>query len=506
MAEAELSPENEIVQGETGKGLMSQPSPAYPVPPQLIESAPVSLREFVRSLADDDAMEDQRALSVAYDRAVSALIGANDVQEEGGRTFKKKSAWRKLGRFFHLSTQLVSQSGGWIKEPNPLTEKDSVDFVALVTMRAVAPWGQYMEATASCSTRELRFLARTPVCPVCKGLMWDNRNPPKGEEWKSAKGDFACRDKGCSGALAQGEYDPDTIGQLIPNPTAFSKARHDCMSTAQTRASNRAISDLIAAGEVSWEEVQGGDQKSYGGQAKSQPPKEAESSGSPPPESEETGDLLAQKVGFGKHEELTWLEIIEQHSGYIQSVFDKPWGRKRVPPGSPLHDALRLAVETRQDVQEDADPEAPPHQTAGVMFVKACTDYSITAKEWETFAKVHRDFPDDIDSWTEEDYERIMGIFQRKGVRASIDRAVRATQPPGEGIPEDKVSQARRLVIRCRESEVGYWEDHSRNVEAAINASNAAMLDDAVTRLQQALLDHLAKGGKPPAGQRNMEF
>ena len=505
MADGELSPENEIVQGETGKGLMSQPSPAYPAPPQLIESAPVSLREFVRSLADDDAVEDQRALSVAYDRAVSALIGENDVQVEGGKSFKKKSAWRKLGRFFHLSTQLVSQSGGWIEEPNPLTGKKSVDFVALVTMRAVAPWGQFMEATAGCDTRELRFMARTPVCPVCKGLMWDNRNPPAGQEWKAAKGDFACRDKGCSGALAQGEYDPDTIGQLIPNPTAFSKARHDCMSTAQTRASNRAISDLIAAGEVSWEEVQGGDQKTYGGQKKT-PPQEPDPQGSTPLESEDSGDLLSQQVGFGKHSDLTWLEIIEQHSGYIQSVFDKPWGRKRVPPGFPLHDALRLAVETRQDVQEDPDPEAPPHQTAGDAFVKACEDHSITNTEWETFAKMHPDLPDDVDSWTEQNYELVMGIFQRKGVRPTIDYAMKQSQPKGEDIPEAKVSEARRLVIRCRESEVGYWEDHSRNVEAAINASNAAMLDDAVTRLKQALLDHLAKGGKPPAGQRNMEF
>jgi hypothetical protein len=229
--------------------------------------------------------------------------------------------------------------------------------------------------------------------------------------------------------------------------------------------------------------------------------------GDPSPESEtpEKDDLLSEILGFGKHKDLTWNQILEQDSGYIQTVFDRPWGRKRVPPGSPLHDALRLALETRQDVQEDADPEAPPHMTAGVAFTKACTDYSITNTEWETFARVHRDFPDDVDSWTEEDYERIMGIFQRKGVRAAIDRAMRAAQPKGEGIPDGKISEARRLVIRCRESEIPYYEDHSRNVEAAIKGGNEVMLDDAVTRVQQAILDDAAKHGKPGAGQTKME-
>lgn len=226
-----------------------------------------------------------------------------------------------------------------------------------------------------------------------------------------------------------------------------------------------------------------------------------------PPEPEApsgTPDLLSDILGWGKHSELTWSEIIEQDSGYIQTVFDRPWGRKRVPPGSPLHDALREALETRQDVQEDPDPEAPPHVKASGLFVKACTDYNITNTEWETFAKMHPDLPDDVDSWTEEDYGVLMGIFQRKGVRVSIDRAIAASQPKGEGISDTKISEARRLVIRCRESEIPHWEAHSQAVENAINLEHPTLLESAVANMQQAYLDHLADGGKPATGQGEM--
>ena len=234
-------------------------------------------------------------------------------------------------------------------------------------------------------------------------------------------------------------------------------------------------------------------------------PDEPEPEGSPPPETPSgSPDLLSDVLGWGKHKDLTWHEIIETDSGYIQTVFDGPWGRKRVPPGSALHDALREALETVQDVQSDPDPEAPPHQTASLLFVKACTDYKITNTEWETFAKVHPDLPDDVDSWTEEDYEKLMGIFQRKGVRVAIDRAMAKAQPKGDGIPDDKSSAARRLVIRCRESEVLHWEAHSQAVENAVNLEHPTLLESAVANMQQAYLDHLAQGGKPAGSQQEM--
>jgi len=201
-----------------------------------------NVTEYVAGL--NTGLTVQHQLAAAYDRAVLDLIGPNDVQVEGGRSFKKKSAWRKLQRHFNLSTQVVN------------VRHDSVGdtFLATVTVRATAPWGQAAEAVGACGTDEAvgrrtismadalataetratnravsnliamgevsaeeigerkpadapRAPARTaatpvvggevPPCPKCGGKMWDNR-PDKAAGKRSAKSpDFKCRDTSC---------------------------------------------------------------------------------------------------------------------------------------------------------------------------------------------------------------------------------------------------------------------------------------------------------------------
>lgn len=263
--------------------------------PPLIMQEPVSLREFLDGLASDEAIEEQQKLMKAYDRAVHALIGPNDVEEEGGRPYKRKSAWRKMARFFHLSTQVVSKEAGWARQDGERV------FVADVVVRAVAPWGQYTEALGSCSTEELRFRMAYPPCPNCGGRMFDNRHDAG---WDNH---FRCADDGTE--LQEGDYDPDLVGTRVPNPTALAKARHDCVATAETRATNRAVSNLVAAGEVSYEEVQGGDERAYGRDRSGG--RSSSSSGSAP--------SLDDKVGFGKEKRnLTWREVIEQDPGWAR--------------------------------------------------------------------------------------------------------------------------------------------------------------------------------------------
>lgn len=156
----------------------------------LVAPKPFDMGAYLDGVANDQAIHAQQQLVIAYDRAVRALVGPNDVQKAQGKEFKKKSAWRKLARYFGVSTSIVSEE----------THRDEAGHVvSTVIVRAVAPWGQYMEAIAKCSTRESRF-----------------------------------------------KHD-------------VSKADHDCPATAQTRASNRAIADLIAAGEVSAEEMEFGE-------------------------------------------------------------------------------------------------------------------------------------------------------------------------------------------------------------------------------------------------------
>jgi hypothetical protein len=146
----------------------------------------IDMTAYLARMQNSDGIADQKALSAAYDRACSALIGDNDVQVEGGRTFKKKSAWRKLARYFNISTSVAS------------VQKEVLGdvFMATVTVRASAPWGQYAEAVGACGTDEESGRRKITMA--------------------------------------------------------------DAIATAETRATNRAVSNLVAMGEVSAEEMSKG--------------------------------------------------------------------------------------------------------------------------------------------------------------------------------------------------------------------------------------------------------
>lgn len=146
------------------------------------------MSDYLGHLRSPEAIKQQQALMSAYDAAVAALIGPNDVQREGDRTFKKKSAWRKLARHFGISTAVISCTREWTA---PTGEQP--EFVATVVVRATAPWGQSAEAVGACSTDEETGRRQISIA--------------------------------------------------------------DAIATAETRATNRAISNLIAMGEVSAEEI-----------------------------------------------------------------------------------------------------------------------------------------------------------------------------------------------------------------------------------------------------------
>lgn len=150
------------------------------------EVEPFSMPDYLTSISTPAAFQHQQRLAAAYDSACASLIGPNDVQIEGARTFKKKSAWAKLGRHFNISTVVVS------------TQKEMLGeiFCATVTVKALSPWGQSAEAVGACATDE-----------------------------ESGRRSI-------------------TIA--------------DAIATAETRAHNRAISRLIAMGEVSAEEMSKG--------------------------------------------------------------------------------------------------------------------------------------------------------------------------------------------------------------------------------------------------------
>jgi uncharacterized protein (DUF3820 family) len=172
---------------------------------EIMEVKTFDLPSYLATISTPGALDHQQKLAHAYDAACRALIGPNDVQKEGAREFKKKSAWRKLQRHFNISTEVRHIAKEW------LTTTDA-QFCATVTVRAVAPWGQSAEAVGACATDEETGRRKITIA--------------------------------------------------------------DAIATAETRATNRAVSNLIAMGEVSAEEM-----------TKSGPPKTA-------------GDKL---MPFGKH-------------------------------------------------------------------------------------------------------------------------------------------------------------------------------------------------------------
>lgn len=154
------------------------------------------MKAFLARVSSPAGFEEQQQLAAAYDAACRALIGAGDVQVDGDREFKKKSAWRKLGRHFSISTIVVSSKIDYVAEPDVNSDRELI-LVATVVVRGIAIWGQHSEAIGVCATDE-------------------------------------------------------EVGQRVITIA-------DALATAETRATNRAVSNLIAMGEVSAEEIQRGD-------------------------------------------------------------------------------------------------------------------------------------------------------------------------------------------------------------------------------------------------------
>jgi hypothetical protein len=171
------------------------------IPLDTLKSREFALSDYLATLTSPATIEHQQKLAAAYDVACRSLIGPNDVQKAGGKEFKKKSAWRKLARFFRITVSA---------DLNSVRVETTPDgFTAFAVATAHAPWGQAWTDLGACGSDEERGGRTITVADAC--------------------------------------------------------------ATAMTRASNRAVSNLVAMGEESAEEI---DQKrprqqSGGGRAKS---------------------------------------------------------------------------------------------------------------------------------------------------------------------------------------------------------------------------------------------
>jgi len=173
------------------------------------EATPVPVAQVVRPLVT--AEEGKRDWE-EYIRLCNALLAPTDYQHISGKLFKKKSAWRKLAKAFAISDR--------IEEYHIERDARGWPIYATYVVEAESPAGQTAVGYHEAHVQER-------CCPAAFGKTCS----------KKGKSQHVCCPAGCDGS------------DHWSHPG-------DIPATAHTRAKNRAIADLIGAGEVSAEEMQ----------------------------------------------------------------------------------------------------------------------------------------------------------------------------------------------------------------------------------------------------------
>ena len=164
-------------------------------------------------VADDNAIttvndfnivnvDDAKAFMDNYQDLVEALLDPSDYQKIGGKKFKKKSAWRKLATAFNITDEVVKED---------IVRDDNYGIISAK---------YYVKATLLNG----RSSVGVGVCSIFDKITKKDSEQPS---------NFVLRNR-------------------------FNNAEHDVPSTAHTRAKNRAIADLIGAGEVTADEMSDG--------------------------------------------------------------------------------------------------------------------------------------------------------------------------------------------------------------------------------------------------------
>lgn len=153
----------------------------------------------------------------AYQELRSHIVTSADLQPIGreGKTFVKKSGWRKMAVAFGVSDRIVREDERF--------DDDGQITRCKIVVEAIAPNGRTSEGVGLCHIYER-------CCPARTG----------GKCYDAEKRWHTC----CSAETCDGRKH-------------FSKPEHDIPATAHTRAKNRAFSDLFGFGEVSAEELSG---------------------------------------------------------------------------------------------------------------------------------------------------------------------------------------------------------------------------------------------------------
>lgn len=194
---------------------------------EIIDSTAVTVIEEKSLIDYEPSVEDATALIKSRQALFKAILTPDDVQMiptwnkekkcMEDKPFKKKSYWRKLSEIYKISLEQVKE---WREEING-------EIVYFFVFRAIAPWGASVEGTGSCSNREKQMTF----------AKYKEKQEKYNTKYKTNK------------PITEESYQ-----EYISDPANY-KSIHDTRATAETRAKNRAISDLLSFGEVSAEEI-----------------------------------------------------------------------------------------------------------------------------------------------------------------------------------------------------------------------------------------------------------
>ena len=196
-----------------------------------------------------------------YQDLTTALLSEDDYQNAGNKKFKKKSAWRKYGTAFNLSDHVV--------EKEIIRDDNERIISARYEVEAVAPNGRRAVGVGACS--------------IFDKLKRDDTVEPSPFELRKR----------------------------------FSNAEHDVISTAHTRAKNRAIADIIGTGEVTADEV---DAQSENGKKHRRTPKKPSSKPTKPktPKNKDVnGDVIETTIVTGDKPAKKSLQEISKENNIV---------------------------------------------------------------------------------------------------------------------------------------------------------------------------------------------
>lgn len=218
-----MSSDNPFMEGEEGGDTEEEPDEVLEAEPadEDIQEEPLSPTQstddsggLIQPVNIDRVVE----LYEQFDELKSRLLQSEDLTKIGGNVHVNKSGWRKIATAFNVSVETLG------------VNVEVEDGVVKARARALAsvPNGKQSSAWGVCASNESNHMEK----------LTDNKNADIDEFMGERSGEAIW---------------VDNAWRRLKPPKEVNE--HNIVATAETRAKNRAISDLVGGGEVSAEEM-----------------------------------------------------------------------------------------------------------------------------------------------------------------------------------------------------------------------------------------------------------